>query len=130
LRLRFSSAITCVLSALSPSTFRFEAGLLWTFIRHCSTLSAHRLAQEVQRAQYFNDLPVWRTRFASVDCLAIDDVDDLFGQPAASEFLLQVLQLRAKARRRTLLSATLSHLPSVDCALTLFLNPQPAIWLI
>lgn len=99
-------------------------------IRSRSTLSAHRLAEEVQRAIYFDDLPLWRTRLASVDWLAIDDVDDLFGQPVASDFLLQVLRMRFEAKRRTLLTATLSSTPSGDCALTLFLNPQPAVRLI
>jgi chromosomal replication initiation ATPase DnaA len=99
-------------------------------IRSSSTLSAHRLIDEVQRACFFGDLPFWRTRFASVDWLAIDDVDDLFGQPVASDFLLQVLQLRCDARRRTLLTASLSRMPSADSALTLFLNPHAAVRLI
>lgn len=96
-------------------------------IRSSSTLSAHRLADEVQRAHYFNDVAVWRTRFASVEWLAIDDVDDLFGQPVAGDFLLQVLRMRCDTRRRTLLTATLSRLPGADCALTDFLNPHAAV---
>ena len=39
-------------------------------IRSRSTLSAHRLIDEVPRARYFDDLPFWRSRFASVDWLA------------------------------------------------------------
>ena len=101
------------------------------YIRSSITISAQRLAEEVQRATDFGDLPIWRDRFAGEDFLAIDDVDDLFGSRTGSDnFLLDVLRLRGDANRRTLVSASLSTGPDNPCPLNTFLNHQRAVRLL
>lgn len=100
-------------------------------IRSGITISAQRLAEEVQRATDFGDLPFWRDRFVREDFLAIDDVDDLFGSRTGSDnFLLDVLRLRGGANRRTLVSATLTTTLDSPCPLNTFLNHQRAVRLL
>jgi chromosomal replication initiation ATPase DnaA len=100
-------------------------------IRSGITLSARRLAEEVQRATDFGDLPFWRDRFVGEDFLAVDDVDDLFGSRAGgANFLLDVLRLRGDANRRTLVSASLSTALDSPCPLNTFLNHQRAVRLL
>ena len=99
-------------------------------IRGGITISAGRLAEEVQRAIEYDDLPCWSRRFASEDFLAVDDVDDLFCRVEVADFLLEVLRLRLDSRRRTLLSATLTTAQDVSCPLNTFLNRQTAVRLI
>ncbi|MFZ4481000.1 MAG: DnaA ATPase domain-containing protein [Rhodoferax sp.] len=94
------------------------------------TLSAGRLAEEVQRATEYDDLPCWSNRLASEDFLAIDDVDDRFCRVEVADFLLEVLRLRLDSRRRTVLSATLTMAQDVSCPLNTFLNRQTAVRLI
>jgi chromosomal replication initiation ATPase DnaA len=100
------------------------------YIHSSSTLSAHRMAEEVQRAIEYGDLPWLLDRFGTDDFLAIDDVDDLFSYQEAEKFLLKVLEIRVVAKRRTLLSATLSTAGQPDCALNTFLNDHVAVSLI
>ncbi len=99
-------------------------------IRSGITISSRRLAEEVQRATVFGDLHIWRDRFAREDFLAIDDVDTLFGRSGAATFLLEVLRLRVEAKRRTLVSASLSIAPDIPCPLNTFLNHQRAVRLL
>jgi len=100
-------------------------------IRSGITISARRLAEEVQRATEFSDLPFWRDRFVGEDFLAVDDVDDLFGGRAGGDsFLLDVLRFRGDANRRTLVSASLSTAPDNPCPLKTFLNHQRAVRLL
>jgi chromosomal replication initiation ATPase DnaA len=95
------------------------------------TISAQRLADEVQRATDFGDLRFWRDRFVREDFLAVDDVDDLFGSRAGGDnFLLDVLRLREDANRRTLVSASLSTALDNPCSLNTFLNHQRAVRLL
>ena len=77
-----------------------------------STLSAWRLAEEVQRCLQYRDLPLWLNRFAREDFLAIDDMDDIAHHSAGADFLFKLLELRSHARRRSLLTASLITLPS------------------
>jgi len=101
------------------------------YIRSGVTISAQRLAEEVQRATDFGDLPFWCDRFVSEDFLAVDDVDDLFGSHAGGDnFLLDVLRLRGDANRRTLVSASISTAPDNPCPLNTFLNHQRAVRLL
>jgi chromosomal replication initiation ATPase DnaA len=101
------------------------------YIRSGITISAQRLADEVQRATDFGDLPIWRDRFADEDFLAVDDVDDLFGSRAGGDnFLLDVLRLRGDANLRTLVSASLSPALDNPCPLNTFLNHQRAVRLL
>ena len=100
-------------------------------IRSGITISAQRLAEEVQRATDFGDLSIWRDRFVGEDFLAVDDVDDLFDSSAGGDsFLLDVLRLRGDANRRTLVSASLSTALDSPCPLNTFLNHQRAVRLL
>jgi len=65
-----------------------------------STLSAQRLAEEVQRCLHYRDLPLWLNRFASEDFLAIDDVEALAHHSAAADFLLKLLVTSQKVMAR------------------------------
>jgi hypothetical protein len=100
-------------------------------IRSGITISAQRLAEEVQRATHFGDLPFWRDRCVGEDFLAVDDVHALFGSLCGGDdFLLDVLHLRGEAKRRTLVSASLSTAPDKHCPLNTFLNHQRAVRLL
>ena len=101
-----------------------------TDIHSVITISSQRLAEEVQRATVFGDLHIWRDRFANEDFLAIDDVDAIFGRSDVAIFLLEVLFLRGEAKRRTLVSASLSSAPDIPCPLNTFLNHQRAVRLL
>ncbi len=99
-------------------------------IRSGITICAQRLHEEVTHAIHYGDLPDWTARFSREDFLAIDDIHDVYGQPAAADFLLNVLKCRAAAHRRTLLSAALSVAPDNPCSLVTFLNHQRAVRLL
>jgi chromosomal replication initiation ATPase DnaA len=99
-------------------------------IRSGITICAQRLNEEVARAVCYGDLADWTERFSREDFLAIDDIDDLYCQPATADFLLNVLKCRAAAHRRTLLSAALSISPDNPCPLVTFLNHQRAVRLL
>ncbi len=101
------------------------------YIRSGITISAQRLAEEVERATDFGDLSIWRDRFVDEDFLAVDDVDDLFGSRAGgANFLSDVLRLRGDANRRTLISASLSNATDSPSPLNTFLNHQRAVRLL
>ena len=101
-----------------------------TYVHSGITISSQRLAEEVQRANAFGDLHIWRERFASEHFLGIDVVDDIFGHGDVASLLLEVLRLRANAILRTIVSASLSSAPDIPCPLNTFLNHQRAVRLL
>jgi chromosomal replication initiation ATPase DnaA len=98
-----------------------------TCISSHSTVSAHRFAEEVQRAIIHRDRFWVKDRFATEDFLAIDDVDHLYALPDSAELLISILILRMENHMRTLLTLTLSNARNLDCPLSRLLDKQWAI---
>lgn len=97
-------------------------------VRSYSILSQRRFVQEVELARrVYDDLPMLIDRFAAEDLLVIDDVDDIAPRQQVADVLLEILELRATRRKRTLLSATIDAIPTDPSPFNTFIDRQWAV---